>query len=668
MEAARQDWIRLLPSVSDPVDARALAFHIAYFDAGNWKWTGDGTQAQWEFRPPQDVQDLAISEMQETQQAAPRWQRAAAIKYCRHVLDGAAEVSAHDLRPLLEYAAGAEASPHADGPDDEEWLTGDMYTVRCAVAAVALVKMPSWLEEHPPWKARCKEWILSACSKHASFSMLEHPFPSPIGSWDRFCAHAIGALWSSAPEDHECRSAVAILVGASYHHANHHLAGDAKYDYRSRMFVELASFRRRLGDDFSRLLHLAVLFARLRHIGWAGPPDTSPNVDGAFSHFANAFVRGTLPLLPEDWPRLAIEWPAKLRRPRKWPDWVQAQGWDQGFDLAALVSAMAWLPSEAGNLKARDRKFVVDTMGRLDDVILRDLGEDQEDTPEQPEMRSTRLRPQGSDVDDRGHKGWFGRARTAFKEVMSRDTKPRGLAPSRQKSRTTPLPIEDTIARWCAAYVVREPDPAVRRRLWEPWLSRPPTRYYWAESFVSNLCLEGFAEVPATASFVDAWKEIFKYAIREGRWLDREAEGFSSISVARAFLRPHGIQFGQAWTAERSQVASVLLPYWERWAALAMEHSWCAKDFLWMLQAPAFKVARRDGLRWVATSKLAQWIEDDRAQEALVFLLQQVEIDRGDGLELRDDQRKAFMMLLDRLVAMQNREAIELARRIRPSL
>ena len=597
IERARQGWSERRESTADEGFREWLEMLLAQFDPTHWKQT---TTPEGEVALQYVAPEELVLRAEQAQRKAEQGIRALSFPMqCRRILNGEEELSEENLPELLGYAAGGGEVERQD-----DWDVDRPWAIRCGAAAVAVLRFPGWLNRHPGWRRRCRSWLLSTCLSPPAAGPLDTRHSIGGCSWDSFCAEAIPALWSEEPEHPALRRAMAALVGAPHD------------DSALQLFMAAARFRHRHPEDFQRLLHLAVWFARLMAItnvqGFRA--GVAIGTDPAMRRLVGWFVNRSLTPLPANWLELASAWPKGLSRAGRMGRVRCANRLDEQY----LAHAFAWLQSEARNTAAPDRMFLVDTVEALVRLVI------------------NRVVGLGEGVDRRG-------------------------------GGTGPLPYESdyTIAGLAAAYAVNDPDSRIRARLWQPWLHLPRSCSAVIEVYLEAIYREGLDRAENAPHFLDAISDILEFALGPEGWKGKHDSPFWERNVASALLGRE--RFGSPsarWTAEREPIARALGGYWIRWAEVALKQYGYARTLLELLATPAAKCVRREALIQLAGTEVRTWTRDERAQVPLVALLeilwrQDFEMLMGDA-----PLREPFEVLLRVLVDLQNPRAILLSQEI----
>jgi len=672
VNSARKEWIELCDRHPNGHMRQWIReVMLCNLDRANWHIvTQPDGSVKVEYNHPPDIDKRQSAARRSIEEDAAR--RHLPLR-CRLVLDDPNATDEATIIALLEAAA----VPLDQWSDDEAWLMGGPWTPRCAAAAVAILKFDTWLRSNPKWGTLCRKWLVEApCSSPPEF----RPYRSVGDStWDCFCAEALPSLWMHEPDNKDMRRAIALLVAAPH--------GEA----RKRLFSTLARGHARCTDDFSRLLHLAVWVARLRMLDTGPPPDPLTHiVDGSdvkdvFARQVEDFVSGRLAPLPANWVELADARPKELR--------VNPHGEYQGFEDESLVQSLAWLVHEAPSYRtARDRDFVGMLVQGLASVIPHRLSNsydeqkerfrylaslkpeamwrqvDQEEKsrqvepvrPPEPPGRLQRVAGRIRRITDSG----LGILRAVMKRGQPRE--PTRLPAStqslaRRRQIGSPLQSDYVIAEMVALFLVREPDAAVRRKLWEPWFQMDEPCHDWVELLLDKVYLAAASVDEKESMFGVLMQDMFEHALANGGWLNGKSQSYHRISdVGSCFLGFGRWNLGDFWSAERAPTAITLRDYWPRWADAAITWYGCAAAFLRLLRQPAMISLRPASLHWLVRSEPSCWMADEKACQKLLLLLELVWSERHER-ELIGPTREVFERLLHELVSRHTPDAIALS-------
>jgi hypothetical protein len=512
------------------------------------------------------------------------------------IINGTEEVTEEQLGQFLSSAR------ELTNEGDEQ----DRFEEQCGVAAAAILAHPRYLERHPGWKQLCREWLITACSTLKPSVRDYDPQEIDLSSWSNFCAEAVPVLWSEEPNAPDLRRALAVLVGAQ------------ENDTVLRLFRNLARHRARHPADFQRLLHLAVWFSRMLVIANARPPqvDLVRGVDSAFERLLTAFVNRSLPPLPSDWTSIASALPEELTRT---PPDSEGLAEPRGVHITYLLTAWSWLYKEADMTTAPDREFLIDSVEKLEQLMLAGL--------------------------------------------YRTKTEPAAQAPHLYRAPTftdhgTHLPALGAI------YVLHASDSSTRRRLWEPWLRLSAVRHEWTEAFLEALYQLGLRAPAGRLSLRETLTELLDFALDP-----KAAPASRSAQVVRTLLGCSDEDTLSRWRTQHEPLATALRSHWDRWSERALATPENTQAFLSLLKTPAAKPVRVEALRWLTRVTPPQWLQGKTAlhlnvQERLIGLLDLLWDEHRKELKQPGASREAFESLLGALVGLQNRRAIVLSQRL----
>jgi hypothetical protein len=567
----------------------------AQLDSRNWttRRNPDGT-THFEFAPPPEQ---LLREEQLSQQLRKQAESLffgfsmTRTAYFHGLLNGKEPMTEEKLESLLSSTRSLSS--------DEEAST---LLSQCGAATVAIIRFPRYLQAHPEWKQQCRKWLVEACSSLTSSVFdYETDFTDVFfDEWTNLCARGIAGLWSEEPDALDLRRSMARLAGAQLN------------ETVVQLFLGAARHRARAPEDFQRLLHLAVWFSRLRVLAHARPltDEWRQEVDSVSEHLRESFANKSLPPLPVDWTGLASAVPEGLTSSMTPPR--------PGVHINYLLAAWSWLYAEAQNQALPDRAFLIESVERLQQLMVSSLY----------------WNPAGD---------------------MERSV---------EKSWTDPHP-GTYLPALSAIYTVHIADSAARRRIWEPWLRLPDHREDWIASFLEALYGHGLHKTGEAPSFRAALTEILDFA----------SNGQASVTLHRGktLCLLLGCQDGEAlqyyWHARQESLALALRRQWSYWAEIAMAEPESATAFLSLLKTPAARRLRVEALLWLNRLTSSSCIHrrpapGSKQHEVLISLLELIWNEHRPELERHSGARLAFDSLLGVLVGLQNGRAIVLSQQL----
>ncbi|MFY0524036.1 hypothetical protein ACN28I_12990 [Archangium gephyra] len=473
---------------------------------------------------------------------------------------------------------------------------------RCGAAAIAIVRFPRYLREHPEWKQQCQKWLVEACSSLTSSVFdYETDFTDVFfDEWTNLCARGIVGLWSEEPDAPDLRRSMARLAGAQLN------------ETVVQLFMGAAHHRTRVPEDFQRLLHLALWFSRLRVLAQARPITDAwkQEVDSVFARLRESFADKSLPPLPVDWTGLASAVPEGFTSPAAVPK--------PGFHINYLLAAWSWLYPEAQYQDLPDRAFLIGAVERLQQLMVSSLY----------------WAPTG-DLEQRPDGSW------SFPH------------------QGTYLPALSVI------YTVHIADSATRRRLWEPWLRLPEYREEWTASFLESLYGEGLPKTGETPFFRATLTEILDFAsvgqasapLHRGKTLclllgcqdDEALQCYwhaKQESLATALRKQWSHWAGSAMAEPESATAFLSLLQTPAARRLRVE------SLLWLTRSTSASCIHRKPS------------PDTKQHDALISLLELIWSEHRPELERHSGARRTFDSLLSVLVGLQNGRAIVLSQQL----
>lgn len=609
LEEARQRWIaRRAASRAEQVSP-ILGQLIAEFDPSNFRVRADGV----EFVPPGDL----LTTTDEEQHARDDVMSALVFGIrCRQLLDQDIELSATDIEALFSSAERLISVDKTDVP-----IAVPAEQLRCAAAAVAVLKGRSAIAARPDLLVRSREILLAAC--------FHPPAPEPLDTranlsdeaWDHFCALGVSSLMDEYPHDSALERAMGSLLLAPHD------------ETVALVMRRAANVRRENPRLIRRLLHVAVLVARLLYVeARARDGEGSARATRRRRQLKQRFDQGRIGPLPAAWLDLAsVGGPAF--EPFPWSIWEELTTLfsarnrsavpTTGFDGRYLLAAFQWLPDASAERAARDRDFLLGLVEDLHTLIRR-----------RTDGEVQRLQEQ-----------CVGGISSEFLGMT---------------------------ADAAAAFVMSEERPDVRRRVWIAWLRVPvpaapglEEAYKRAEMFLESFYRIALDRGEPPQGFTTALTEIFEFALSTDGPIRHHEPRFFSRELAKALLGTRS-RFGSSharWTAARAGVAKVLSGCWERWAAVALEWHGCGEQLLDLLGTAAAEDIRRQALLWLSETPDQSWLGDERCSLPLTVFLESVAGQFTSGGS-KPPEEIAFRKLLAPLLEAQFERALLLAKRI----
>ena len=605
VENARKRWADERTAVTDSGERRHLEELDALFDPANWKQVERDGGTAYKYQPPAALVDRSS---RESQAAADRFARLSLPIRCQAILEGAATITEEGLERLLETAR----SITNDAQQPEFMMLVDADTCRCGVAAVAIVRFSTWLEQHPEWKEECRSWLLHTC--HHPPARFELDSREAVGSfaWDDFCAEGVSRLWLDAPQEPELRGAITQLIKAFH------------YSAIARLFQVLGAERERLGEDFSKVLLMGLFVARsfdiiqyAQAIGQFAPDAPwARELDSVWNAQVVAFVNGELtpaqePCSEEQLSAESKQGSTVLMEPSEvwrgshqwWPAGLPITPPDRRYpslNSGYITAEFSWI---RGNESGTQRTLPLAHLLEWSKRVLADI-----DWTDQHQ----------SHVPHDAHQALLERLGTA---------------------------------------IVWAQDSSEREQLLLPWLSLPEEAEHFLEELLELIWRAAVDDEPPAPAPLTAAVAVLDWALAKPSWW-----GWGRSDVACALVgAARAIGLSARWTAERTQLAETLRGRWRLWAKHAFGLGRAAGQFIRLLRTPAARGLRQDFLAWVHELPLDEALEAEEAQEAMTDFLEEMAHEQGPSLPAAGPTREHFEFILAKLVGHQHPRAIQLA-------
>jgi len=468
--ASTRDAWRARASTLDTDDPERTGLErlIAHFDPDNYTAVGEGTeQARWEFTEPAELRARNEPLRQEAETAQLLLTLPMQM---RQVIDGELSMPEDQIADLLAFARQHETGNDQAlmGPIDE---AASRANVRCAAAAVAILRFRDWLRAHPEDEQWCIETLLAHVFAPPQDEH-DHYFPGTRWDWHVFCAEALPVLWSEEPHSETYRRAMGFL---------------AMFPNDSAVVAvgfAAARVRAELKGEFLRFQHLELDWAllrgemrdlrnRLQASSWQESDDPEERaaalelqrteLQRRHEELLSAFVRGTLEASIPNWSATAL-YPEDGSRASAGPTRRRHQRRIQ-IDPEYLSHAFAWMPSLDETIDTAERQRVLGFWREGTHYLTERLGGDAEGDAE---------------VDG------------------------------------TPYQSDYWLLRGIGA-ATAQLTPGECADLWQPILNLGSAGHYWVEHFLRDFFSRGLTE-PRPTHFLEVWREILGYARAAPKW------------------------------------------------------------------------------------------------------------------------------------------------------
>lgn len=586
---------------------------LARFDPDNYRRTPHGEgQVLVEFEWPDHLRNRTEAARRDSEE------NLLLINFpfsCRRILDGETVLDSETINQFWQNTERIAALP--ESADDEEQRSHRAAAL-CGAAAVLFTHHRDWLRQDntkEEWLLDQVRSVLGSPPRRSELDIAESHFPL---RWDCFAGACLCALLAEAPEERWIRRALAEVVMAFH------------YDTTSVVMRSAFRLRGHLGDDWSRLLNLAVMWAGLRAcINRAGilQQDSRRYLTWR-RRVVDAFVGQQVRLEPLAWTRvgrLGRVILSRIERGREDYRWCAAEEADSpgeqrarrrrghpGLDVQVLQAAFAWIPPLNGASTASERAAWIQEVIMALDVTLSML-------------------PDVSDIDG---------------EVDG-----------------TPYDFDRWVFERCAVCVAQMRSDEGPHRLWAPILDLDGKAHYWVSAFLSAWLINGRRAANSHEQYARRWSEMIAYVFASPMWSVNSGRGsFRTAELAAELM-------GLSWSgraiseAEFTDVIEALAPQYrafsDRWLVIPD----IAAKFAYFLQRPAARPLRRDGIKWLNT-RVASFDDyawrDEGLEDALLEAVRACWFECSTSMQEDCELREAFLGVLDILNKRQNAGAFEL--------
>jgi hypothetical protein len=265
VEGLRADWSRELDAQGQPESLRLL---IERFNPANYTFEmRDGKRMPVSFQWPEAIERRNAEDLQRigAESTAMRLPQR-----CRDGLDAGQPLSQEERAWLWTYLQDMEARPAPVAVDGDPIIHAE--DVLCGGIALLVILHHDWLAANPERIAWCRRKLAAVLEQPPPPFRFDSETASSECKWDTFAAEAGVALLARDRDDALARRLAAIGV-IGFH-----------YSTTARTMLSACRHRERLGDDFDRMLSLAIRWAGLRtplafaNLDWMRrmkPPGTS---------------------------------------------------------------------------------------------------------------------------------------------------------------------------------------------------------------------------------------------------------------------------------------------------------------------------------------------------------------------------------------------------------
>lgn len=618
-ETIRAEWQAELESGSCP-DPNALELLIARFDPDNYKAVPreDGAyeiHLEW----PDALKARTESNLRRAEEGS----RLIAFPFrCRELLEKGEPLDDEQARHIWEETQAFWAFPE-DGGDDEIRRNRRLDAVFGGIA-VLHVLATKWLSRHSEHAEWCWTQIVYIVANQPKQMCYDFDNSESTDNWHSFLADIAIIYLVENCSDPDARSLASRCI-LSYWHATTGVALTAAHHHRAE-----------LGDEFDRLVNLAVLWAALRTTLRYHDPSESEieRFYGRVARLQSAYIARRIPSDMLDWDAVAgVARRARDRAHRlRFPDYegpsTPRRRADQGaparrtsrnrlarhypgFDIEALRHAFVWLPNP-DTVDATVTAHTVAWLERLLGVTLRMI-------PESPDDNN-------GEVDG------------------------------------TPYEYDNWVFDRVATCVAQLDSDETASRLWKPIMDLGSPAHYWVESFLVEWTVSAPTKATSSAHHFGRWRQMIRYAIDSPAWTPEEGGSFRLSDLWEHLL---GMRSGtQIVAADGNQAEfAKMKDEYGVWADSFLHNSQSLRAFLHLLRQPGARPLLCPAVPWLRRVAEAlrpdEWQRDSLA-DGLAAVLNLAWTWHSETIATDQSLLADYMELLNILVTQHSRAAMTL--------
>jgi hypothetical protein len=394
---------------------------------------------------------------------------------CRKLLDSDQRFAQDQLPQFWEFVQGLEGhAPRLAGDGDPLCHIEDLL---CGAIAVLMVKHHDWLASDPERMAWCRAKLEGVVGQPPAPFWFDSESADRDRKWDSFAAEAGVALLARDRNDPLARRLVAIGV-LSFH-----------YSTTSRTLIRASQRRDQLGDDFDRMLSLAMR--------WAGQrPAYSLSLRIKNDEVSEEKHEGREALIEEF---IAQQTPVEL------PDILELSAQAE-TEIEALRASQF---PESARMRRRENGTrrpgsEVETLHRgrlsLDTHLVSAAFAWLDLRSARPEERAK----------------WFGLVRIFLDIVLG--LIPEITDPRRQWTEDRPDQFDAWVFGLVAKAIPSLTTAEDHRTLWRPILDRGSPAHQWVERFFWEWFTVGLRAAESPAQFATIWSAMIEHALQSRAW------------------------------------------------------------------------------------------------------------------------------------------------------
>ncbi|UWU76212.1 hypothetical protein N2603_41100 [Bradyrhizobium huanghuaihaiense] len=537
----------------------------------------------------------------------------------RQFLDSDERFSQNQLPQFWEFVQGLEdVSPRLANDGDPLHHIEDLL---CGAIAALVVKHHDWLTADPERMAWCRSKLESVLGQPPTPLRFDSAEADGDQKWASFAGEAGVALLARDRDDPLARRLVAASV-LSFH-----------YSTTRRTLIRASQRREQLGEDFDRMLCLALRWAGERpahNMAQRLRSDTDAEDDHAGKEpLITEFVEARLSTVLPDILELSAQAEREMEaiRTRQFPEMARKRRRETSthrpgseieilhrgrlsVDTRVLSAAFAWLdlkaarPDERAKWLGLVRKFLDITLGLIPEI-------------NDPRRQRTEDHPDEFDA-------W----------------------------------VYGVVARTIPSMTAAEG----HRTLWQPILDRGPPTHQWIERFFWEWFTVGVRAAQTPERFTEIWSVMIEHALQSAAWDPATGRSYE-LDDAVFWLLGLGTRINKIgerpeFAAALSGVEGLLARAADRW----FKKSRLVSGFLYWLMQPAAVGLLVPAIRWLApvipTFDSYDW--RDGLEGNLIPFLRACWERKGQQISADPDLERDFRALLATVVSRGSHAAIAL--------
>jgi len=569
-ERAREQWSMQLEASPNN---KTLKLLISRFDPINYKVSkGNDDQIYVGLEWPVELRDETDAETHESQTCI---EVLGFPMMCRQILDGEQSLTLEespDFWEKIRWIAGLDKSQY---PDLEE---SQIANAVCGGIAVLFTAQKPWLDDNEQCLSWCLEKLASNFSSLPPRNPIDFPQSVMTRRWDCFAAEAAVALLAYDQENEFARELVAKSV--------------TSYFYMTTLLTMRSAylFRQELGDDFTRMHNLALLWSALRALinrGEILKADLS-RWSIWYDRLIKSFILGTISTKLISWQRvetIASRFLKRMEKRYRNRDWEPVSNvTDQetfegdveivhdtvelsivdlhsinrkksirfpGFDIQVLQSAFSWLPKLSEARDTAERQTWIETWRELLFVVL--------------------------------HMVWY--------EQIEQIDDISGV----------PYEFDRGVFKGIAQLIPQMTQEESPEKFWQPILNLGPVAHYWVEDFLRDWTIYGPDAAESLSQFVTHWRSMIEYCLCSPRW---SVEARAAYNLGDLYINLMGLGLGSERIGREDFAGPIgaMLDLYEQWAQNWLRVSYVLRSFAVFLTKPGSRNLLCPAIHWIKTA------------------------------------------------------------------